>query len=165
MTDKRKIVEGTLSIHIRKVRKAGVLPGTGSILLRTDDHITKRVGLIWRETPVGGRRAYFECPRCFKGAEILYGVSFFACRACHGLAYRTENLTRLWRKKERLLKLQRRAGIDVSRYPRPMPAKAKWLRWHTYLNLRRKIQEADHDFAAAWMRSRHGAMLRLRMDR
>lgn len=121
--------------------------------------------LIWRETPVGGQRAYFQCPRCFKGAELLYSTTFFACRACHGLAYRTENLTPLWRKKERLVKLQQRAGMDVSRYPRPMPAKAKWLRWHTYLNLRRKIQEADHDFAAAWMRSRHGAMLRLRMNR
>jgi hypothetical protein len=26
------------------------------------------------------------------------------------------------------VRLQRRAGIDVSRYPRPMPAKPKWLR-------------------------------------
>ena len=32
---------------------------------------------------VGGRRAYFQCPRCFKEAEILYEVSFFACRRCH----------------------------------------------------------------------------------
>jgi hypothetical protein len=74
-------------------------------------------------------------------------------------------LTPLWRKNEKLLDLQRRAGIDVSCYPRLTSAKPKWLRWHTFLSLRRKIQEADHDFAAAWMRSRHGAILLLRMNR
>ena len=164
MKERRRLVEQTPSIHVREVREAGILPGTAGVMLRVGDRFAERLHLIWRNTPFGGRRAYFQCPRCFKGAEILYGVSFFACRACHGLAYRTENLTPLRRKKERLVKLQRRAGIDVSRYPRPTPAKAKWLRWQTYLNLRRKIQEADHDFAAAWMRSRHGSKLRLRMD-
>jgi hypothetical protein len=71
-------------------------------------------------------------------SSIAYSTTFFACRACHGLAYRTENLTPLWRKKERLVKFQRQAGIGVSRYLRPMPAKAKWLRRHGYLNLRRR---------------------------
>ena len=165
MKSRRRIVEHTPSIHVREVREAGILPGTECVMLRAGDRCAERVRLIRRDTPFGGWRAYFECPRCFKAAEILYSASFLACRACHGLAYRSENLTPLWRKKESLVKLQRRAGIDVSRYPRPMPAKAKWLRWHTFLALRRKIQEADHEFAAAWMRSRHGAMLRLGMNR
>jgi hypothetical protein len=165
MKERRRLVEQTPLIHVREVREAGILPGTECVMVRAGDRFAERLHLMWRNTPLGGRRAYFECPRCFKGAEILYSMTFFACRACHGLAYRTENLTPLWRKKERLVKLQRRAGIDVSRYPRPMPAKAKWLRWHAYLALRRRIREADHDFAAAWRRSRHGAMLGSGMNR
>ena len=69
------------------------------------------------------------------------------------LAYRTENLTPMWRKNERLHKLQKSAGIDVSRWPRPIPPKPKWKRWHTYLNLRRSIRAADCDFSSAWVRS------------
>jgi hypothetical protein len=157
MASKRKIVDGMLSMHIREVRKAGADPAVASIFVHPSDGITERVRLIWRDTPFGGQRAYFECPRCLKGAEILYSASFMACRRCHGLAHRIENMTPMWRKNEKLNKLQRRAGIDISRYPRPMPPKPEWQRWHTYLALRRKIQEADHDFAAAWMRSRHGS--------
>jgi hypothetical protein len=161
MRRKRKIVEGTLSIHIREVRKALADPAVESILVHPSDGVSERVRLIWRDTPFGGRRAYFECPRCLKGAEILYSASFVACRRCHGLAYRVENMTPIWRKNEKLHKLQRRAGIDISRHPRPMPTKPKWQRWHTYLALRREIKEADHELAAAWMHSRHGSMLRL----
>ena len=161
MTGKRKIVEVTLSIHVRKVRKAGVLSGAECVMLRAEDRFTERVRLIWRDTPFGGRRTYFQCPRCFKGAEILfYSATFLACRKCHELAYRSENLTPLWRKCEKLRKLQKRAGSDISRLP-CIITKPRWMRWHSYLSLRRRIEIADQQFAAAHVQSRYGSKLRL----
>jgi hypothetical protein len=154
MNAKRRIVEATPSIHIREVRKAGAVPGMESVSMRAKDGFNEAVRLIWHETSFGGKRAYFECPHCFRGTETLYAAPFLACRKCHGLAYRSENLTKLWRKNEKLHKLQRQAGIDTSRWPRPFPPKPKWQRWHTYLNLRRAIETADREFSSAWLGSR-----------
>ena len=98
----------------------------------------------------GGRRAYFLCPECRARVESLYAAPYLACRSCHHLAYQSENLTPLWRKSGKLRKLQEKADADTSRLPCIL-AKPKWMRWHTYLSLRRKIQEADRNFAAAWM--------------
>ena len=127
MSPKRRLVEATPSIHIQDLCKAGLRPGAESCRLRAKDR-HEVIPLIWRDMHFGGKRVYFRCPCCFRGAEVLYAAPFFACRRCHRLAYRAENLTLLWRKNERLLKLQLRAGIDVSRYPRPLPPKAKWQR-------------------------------------
>jgi hypothetical protein len=156
MKDKRRLIEGTPSIHIREVRKAGVLPGMETVSIRAGTHFNEGARLIWRETSFGGqrdgKRAYFECSHCFRGTETLYAAPYLACRKCHGLAYRVENLTPLWRKREKLRKLQLRGATDDLQKP-------KWMRWHTFLNLRRKIEAADHDFAAAYVRSRHGSGL------
>jgi hypothetical protein len=156
MKAKRRIVETTPSFHIREVRESGAFPGMESVTLRAG---AWNVRLVWHDTSFGGKRAYFQCPDCFSGTETLYAAPLLACRQCHRLAYRTENLTKLWRKNEKLRKLQTRVGRDVSRFPRPIPPKPKWQRWHSYLNLRRKIEAADHDFAAAYLRSRHGSAL------
>ena len=153
----RRIVEATLSVHIRDVRKAGFLTKGVEALRLNGLHVR----INWRAAPFGGRRAYFFCPECTARVEILYTEPYLACRCCHNLAYRTENLTPLWRKNAKLRKLQKKAGADTSRLPCPIPPKTKWVRWHTFLNLRRKIQAADNDFAAAYRQSRHGSMLRL----
>ena len=158
---RKRIVEATRSIHIRELQRAG-LSTKGVETVRVGQF---RVQLGWTMPHLGGRRAYFLCPECSARVEILYAVHFLACRRCLHLAYRTENLTPLWRKSKKLRKLRGKAGADTSRLPCPIPAKLKWQRWHTYLSLRRKIQEADRDFAAAWLRSRHGAMLQLGMNR
>jgi hypothetical protein len=159
MKAKRRLVERTSNIHIKGVRKAGLTDDVAAIHI---PGFSENVRLIWRDTPFGGRRAYFACPVCEAGAEILYVAPYLACRKCHNLAYRLENLTPLWRKQKKLHKLQRRAGCDISQWPRPVPSKPKWQRWHTYLALRRSIKEADHEFAAAYLRSRHGRFFRHR---
>ena len=155
----RRFVETTDSVHIREVRNAGFLTkGVEAVLL--DGFFVR---FDWRAAPFGGRRAYFSCPECMARVEILYVAPYLACRCCHNLAYRTENLTPLWRKNAKVRKLQKKAGADTSRLPCPIPPKHNWQRWHTYLNLRRKIQAADHDFAAAYTRSRQGSKLRGRI--
>jgi hypothetical protein len=154
----RRVVEATDSVHICEVREAGFWT-KGVAAIRLDGF---PVLIDWRTTPFGGSRAYFLCPKCSRRVEILYAAPHFACRRCHHLAYQSENRTPLWRKCVKLRKLQNKAGADTSRLPCQIPPKPKWQRWHTYLNLRRKTQAADHEFAAAYMRSRHGSMLRLR---
>lgn len=156
MTPTRRIVETMPAVHIREVRRVGLLPGTSSALLGAGN-----IRLVWRAMPFGGQRAYFQCPRCFRSTDILYRAPFLACRTCHGLAYRSENLTPLWRKNQRWQKARRRLGVDTSCVPAIIPAKVKWQRWHTYLALRRAIQEADRDFAVAWLRSRVSTGLNL----
>lgn len=153
MQRKRRLVERTASIHIREVRKSGLLPGAEAISIRAGSHPAEVVQLIWRDAHFGGTRAYFRCPDCFKGAEILYAAPHLACKMCHGLAHRIENMTPLQRKSEKLRKLEKRAGIDTSRLPRLPAPKPLWMRWHTFLKLRQAIKQADHDFAAAWLRS------------
>ncbi len=155
MKSKRRLVERTSKIHIKEVRNAGLPDGSSAVRIPAGAGFSESVRLIWRATPFGGRRVYFACPVCEAGAEILYAAPYLACRKCHNLAYRLENMTPLWRKNEKHLKLEKRAGCDMSRWPRPVPSKPKWQRWHSYLTLRRRIKEADHDFATAWMRSRH----------
>ena len=140
----RCIVEATRSIHIRELRSAGLLTN-GVETIRAGQF---RVQLAWTMPHFGGRRAYFLCPECRARVESLYAAPYLACRSCHHLAYQSENLTPLWRKSGKLRKLQEKADADTSRLPCIL-AKPKWMRWHTYLSLRRRIQEADRNFAAA----------------
>jgi len=152
MRNRRRLVENTRSFHIRDMTWS-LTNGVETVHL-DDIHVQ----IAWRATPFGGKRAYFVCPECLRRTETLYRAPHPACRKCHRLAYRSENLTPLWRRNEKLRKLQEKAVADTLRLPCIL-AKPKWMRWHTYLSLRRKIQEADRNFAAAWMKSRHGAML------
>jgi hypothetical protein len=152
MRNRRRLTENTRSVHIRDTQCC-LTDGVETVHLE-DMHVQ----IAWRATPFDGKRAYFVCPECSTHVQALYAAPNLACRRCHHLAYRSENLTPLWRRNEKLRKLQEKAGADRSRLPCIL-AKPKWMRWHTYLSLRRKIQEADRNFAAAWMKSRHGAML------
>ena len=154
---KKRLIEQTPQVRVRQIREAGLTPEHGIVSLSLGG-CSESVGILWRPANLGGQRVYFVCPSCDATAMILYAADRrLACRKCHGLAYHTENLTKLWRKNEKLRKLQKRAGCDVSRFPRPIPPKPKWQRWHTYLNLRRSIREADCDYASAWLGSRCAA--------
>jgi hypothetical protein len=59
MKERRRLVEQTPSIHVREVREAGIVPGTGCVMFRAGDRFAERVR---------------QCPRCFKGAELLYSL-------------------------------------------------------------------------------------------
>ena len=154
MSNGRSLIENTRSIHIRDMQSR-LRDGVETIEL--DD---TPIQIAWTATAFGGKRAYFVCPECSARVSALYAAPNLACRHCHRLAYRSENLTPLWRRNEKLRKLQAKTSADTLRSPCIL-AKPKWMRWHTYLTLRRKVDEAGCDFAEAWMRSRHGSMLRL----
>ena len=50
------------------------------------------VGLDWTACAYGGERVWLRCPAagCGRRVAVLYGGRVFACRQCHGLAYRSQ---------------------------------------------------------------------------
>ncbi len=71
-------------------------PETPSVILRyttrTGETVAYTVILLTTRPHFGGLRRWFACPRCARRVGKLYlppGRRFFACRACHGLTYRS----------------------------------------------------------------------------
>ncbi len=153
--DKRLFVEQVPSIRLSAIRSS--LPtGAEFFSLRIDGQLT-HLTLAWRpRPPFGGMRAYLVCPHCERATEALFLMSFLACRACHNLGYRSEALTPRWRAWHRLLKLQSRAGADVTRLPPRIPARPKGRHRRTWQELHDEIRAADEAYAASFARSRLG---------
>lgn len=68
---------------------------TGALQLRYPvgkQTLSDRIELVTTATQFGGRRWWFSCPRCGRRCGVLYlppGLTRWACRTCHDLAYRT----------------------------------------------------------------------------
>ncbi|MGB2820949.1 MAG: hypothetical protein WBF17_08210, partial [Phycisphaerae bacterium] len=59
--------------------------------------VTEDIALTITPTSFGGRRDWFLCPACRRRAGVLYlpeGERLFACRLCHGLCYRSQQVRR-----------------------------------------------------------------------
>lgn len=97
---------------------------------------------------LGGTRAWFLCPSCTRRCAVLYPVH---CRKCLGLHYRSEHLSPNNRATLQAQRLRRRLGQSDGHLGRPMPAKPKWMRWHTYFARRAKVREADARHLAGMM--------------
>jgi hypothetical protein len=91
--------------------------------------------------PFGGFRSWFLCPRCDRRCAILYPLQ---CRQCAGLHYHSEHLSPQARATLKAKRLRNRLGGRGQSLPDPIPAKPKWMRWHTYLAKRAEIRDADH---------------------
>ncbi len=91
--------------------------------------------LDWTACHYGGRRPWFVCPRCGVRVAILYAADQYACRRCHGLAYRSQREHLYGRA---LLKAQRircRLG-GTANVIEPFPQRPRGMQWRTYLRLR-----------------------------
>lgn len=89
--------------------------------------------LVTTAPHLGGRRWWVACA-CGRRCRVLYLApdrEGFRCRRCHGLAYRSQRMTRKERLHRRAWALGERLGA-VRGYG-PVPAeKPKWMRWRTY---------------------------------
>lgn len=137
------------------VASVGVVVGSGSMTISdTDGHYPIR--LEWMPCTLGGRRAFFRCPRCGRRCCLLYGgVRGFACRECLRLAYPVEREGRLDRAERRARKIISRGQYDWNR----KDFKPKWMRWATY---RRQEDAAEaavehidvrHDYLVGMLRA------------
>ena len=88
-----------------------------------------RLRLELKPLRFGGARTYFRCPGCGRRALKLYwpfaGRVGFACRGCHGLAYRSSQ-----QRPRSIAEL--RTFVERPRQPLPSPAAA----WRRYERLR-----------------------------
>lgn len=130
----REVVEDYQSIDVRAIARAGLFASRGrEELLRikpgrrsdalwvhvqyADDRVRLLYDWVGRQhredieidrTPChfGGARLWFLCPRCGVRSSVLHLKSpGVACRACHGLVYRTQRLGvcgRSWTKQRKI---------------------------------------------------------------
>ena len=101
----------------------------------------ERVPLSWEACRFGGRRPYFDCPKCGRRALHLYGVAQYLCRTCHGLSYpsqRERKIDRAQRKADRI-----RLRLGGKRGWTRIPVRPKGMHKQTYERLTHQIQNAD----------------------
>jgi hypothetical protein len=92
------------------------------------------VRFTYTQTRFGGRRRWFECPRCGKACRVLFG-SPFRCRACHGLRYSSQYQSACNRAIGRLQALRMRLGGSGDHIG-PFPPRPKHMQTKTYRRLR-----------------------------
>ncbi len=93
----------------------------------------------------GGVRYWFICPNCDRRRAILYPK---VCRTCGDGRYEVELLSPSNRKITKAIRMRRRLGQNEGGTIAPLPKKPKWMRWHTYLNLRAKIKTYEMEMWA-----------------
>jgi len=110
-----------------------------------DEHrIDDQIFLVRTQSPFGGSRWWFECPRSGRRVRKLYlplGGRYFRSRRTYRLAYACQRETVEDRASRKARKICRRLGGDPDddRYP----DKPKRMRWKTYEHLIEKLVAAE----------------------
>lgn len=102
-----------------------------------------------------GERHWFLCPLCERRCGVLY---ISGCRLCVGARYRSESLSPKDRRLRKALKRRARLGQGKGGLLRPFPAKPKWMRWKTYLQLRKRALREE----AVLFQELHSCLVTLR---
>ena len=106
--------------------------------------IHESIAVEWTECNYGGRRPWFRCPGlgsrqpCHRRVALLYKIhSYFLCRVCQGLAYKSQQLDRVARLERKARKIYRRLGApgDLDAL---VSSKPKRMHWRTYSRLLRQ---------------------------
>ena len=116
------------------------------------------VHIEWLPCHMGGERAMFLCPICNKRCAKLLASNVFACRACVGVNYASQQRAKRDAANDQAWKLRRKLACDfnalnVSAHYIPKP---KWMRWPTYHKIVSRIEEYDQ-------RSLEGMVQQLKM--
>ena len=97
------------------------------------------VDIDWTPCNFGGWRPWFCCPHCYGRVVKLYiGSSGLGCRKCYRMTYastRTDAVTRVWRKQE---KLEAKLIDDGDQYQKP-----KGMHWRTFNRIVDQINELE----------------------
>ena len=115
--------------------------------------------LAYTDQHLGGRRAWFLCPRCDRRCRLLYWRNeTLACRICHGLAYTSQRERREYRLLSRAQAIRQRLGGSVNLF-KPFPERPAGMHRSTYARWRENADAAQQAGAAiVWGRlQRQGA--------
>ena len=97
---------------------------------------TNTIEFDWTPCHYGGRRPWWLCPSCDRRVAILYCCqSWYACRHCFGLAYRSQRETAEDLAARRVDKLRKRLGWQAGIF-NSSSGKPKGMHWRTYYRLR-----------------------------
>jgi hypothetical protein len=83
----------------------------------------------------GGRRPWFICPDCRRRKTVLFSAGYFRCRRCAGLAYASQQGSKVERPLNRLIRQRVKLGGSTSIYE-PFPPRPKDMPRETYSRLR-----------------------------
>lgn len=125
----RRTVESCDSIDVRE----GFHGGISSVMTRCN---------------FGGVRYWFVCPvgDCARRVAKLYRVGGrYACRHCHGLAYRSQHENSHGRGLLKAQRIRTKLGGSAN-MTLPFPPKPKFMRWATYY----RLVAADQGGARRW---------------
>lgn len=107
--DRQRSSKGSPRIVLR-VRAADVqcelqsLPNATCLMIGN-----QRIVVTWDETPFGGLRAWWRCPRCSARVKHLY-FDALVCRRCSGVEYACDHQQTTVPGERRVTKLRRRRG-------------------------------------------------------
>lgn len=139
--------------EVRASIRAEVADDRVTLDYRTRDHagewIPRRYPVLIERTPChyGGSRVWWRCPSagCGRRCAVLYGGAVFACRHCHGLAYRCQRETADDRAGRRADKIRDRLGWQAG-ILNGEGGKPKGMHWRTFARL--KVEHDAHALAA-----------------
>ena len=97
--------------------------------------VSEDVRLRYTRPYYGGRRSWFECPRCYRRARKLYAAGrLFLCRQCYGLKYSSQNEDAEDRCARKVRKIRARlgGGADLTE---SFPERPKGMHRTTYYRL------------------------------
>jgi hypothetical protein len=103
------------------------------------ESVVQRVSYRYTPTNFGGHRQRFECPRCWRPCDVLYGGRRFYCRQCWRLTYQSQYDQWWERARNKAEKVRTQLGKPGFITPDAVdmfPEKPKWMRWRTYERLR-----------------------------
>lgn len=125
------------------------------LMYRTGDgSVDEMIPFTWTRTNFGGRRQWFEYPRCRRPKRVLYGGARFRCRKCYGLHYASQYESPGLGAVEQAEKIRRRLGdkhgsaFDGDGFP----DKPKGMHWSTYRRLEERYEDLQNRWAVAAMR-------------
>lgn len=108
------------------------------------------VALEWLPCHLGGERVMFRCPRCSRRCAKLLADRVFACRACVGVNYSSQQQAKRDVASQQSWKLRRKLGCDFGFLDAPAHCipKPKWMRWSTYWRMLERIERYDQQAIA-----------------
>lgn len=136
----------------------GFIAGHDSITLkfRTQPYggdwedVEQRVGLSHTTPHFGGRRPWFQCPRCWRRCAKLYGGSRFYCRKCRGLSYESQREDLASRLLSRAQKIRMRLG-GTANMIEPFPERPIGMHRNTYDRIWAKAHALEYTMNRAML--------------
>jgi len=111
------------------------------------EQISERVMIDKTSMNLGGKRAWFLCPKCLRRVGVLYAADHFRCRHCHDLRYASQRETVTLRAIGKAQRIRMELGGSAN-LTLPRPSRPKFMHRRTFQRLVMQEIEAVKELAA-----------------